>query len=143
MRLRFPLFALSHSAQALQPGRSAFNKGIVPLCFSPHFVVPISFSVGIVFNCSDHPFFNKMAKNMPKIGKTIKTILLHPLRETLKKTAKSRNNRRGGKTHTGASEYLSATQKPRQPATVNCLPSPVVRPAHAAILRVYFPYAKI
>jgi hypothetical protein len=79
MRLRFPLFLLSHIAQAIASGRCSFYQRIVPICFSPHFVVPASRStpvvlagVWVVFNCSDHPFFKKTPKNMPKMEKTIK-----------------------------------------------------------------------
>jgi hypothetical protein len=94
MRLYFPLFRLSHIAQAIASGRCPFYEAIVPLCFSPRFVVPNLFGVWIVFNCSDHPFFNKTPKNMPKIGKTIETILLRLLADPLKKQGKFGNNTR-------------------------------------------------
>jgi hypothetical protein len=72
MRLRFSSFSLSHIAQAIASGRCPFYQGIVPLCFSPHFVVPALAGVVIVFNSSSRPFFNKTPKYMPKMKKTIK-----------------------------------------------------------------------
>jgi hypothetical protein len=91
MRLRFPLFLLSHIAQAIGSGRCPFYLGIVPLCFSPHFVVPnsrstpvASFGLWIVFNCSDHPFFNKTPKTMPIMEKTIKQFIIGPPRASPK-----------------------------------------------------------
>jgi hypothetical protein len=76
MRLRFSLFSLSPIAQAIGSGRCPFDQGIVPLCFAPHFVVPNSFGVWIVFDCSDRQFFNKTPKSMPKMRKTIKQFIL-------------------------------------------------------------------
>jgi hypothetical protein len=81
-----PLFL--QVALALQPGRSAFNVGVVPLCFSPHSVTGLRSSVRIVPDCSDQQFFNKVAKNMAKMGKTIETIMLWLLADALKKQGK-------------------------------------------------------
>jgi hypothetical protein len=105
-----PLFL--QVALALQPGRSAFNAGVVPLCFSPHFVVGTSVRLRIVFNCSDRPFLNKVAKNMARIWKTIETIMLLLLADALKKQGKIGNNASHNKTHPGASTPFSATQTP-------------------------------
>jgi hypothetical protein len=71
-------------AQAPSLGRSAFNLGFVPHCFSPHFVVPISLAVWIVFNCSNRPFCHKTSKNGTFLGKTIKTIISRPAARLLK-----------------------------------------------------------
>jgi hypothetical protein len=92
MRLRFSSFPLSHIAQAIGSGRCPFYLGIVPLCFLAGFVVAtsrsiakrilwtpvVSVAVWIVFNCSDHPFFNKTPKNMPVMEKTIKQFITRP-----------------------------------------------------------------
>jgi hypothetical protein len=80
MRLRFSSFPLSHIAQAIGSGRCSFYQGIVPLCFLKQFVVATSVAVSIVFNCSDHPFFNKTPKNMPIMTKTIKQFITGPPR---------------------------------------------------------------
>jgi hypothetical protein len=74
-------------------------------CFSPRFIVPnsrsiakrtlwvakrilrtpvVSFGGRIVFNCFDHPFFNKTPKSMPKIEKTIKQFITAPPRASPK-----------------------------------------------------------
>jgi hypothetical protein len=74
MRLYFPLFPLSRIAQAIASGRCPFYEAIVPLCFSPRFVVPNLFGVWIVFNCSDRPFFNKTPKSMHWIQLTSATL---------------------------------------------------------------------
>jgi hypothetical protein len=76
MRLRSTLCSLSHVAQANGSGRCPFYQGFVPLCFSPRSVTGHRSPVGFVSNCSSRPFFNKTPKTMPKIRKTIETILL-------------------------------------------------------------------
>jgi hypothetical protein len=84
MRLQLSLFPRSNIAQAIAAGRCSFYKGIVPLCFSPHFVVPHSLGLGIVFNCSDRPFFDKTPKSMPKTEETTKQFITGPPRASPK-----------------------------------------------------------
>jgi hypothetical protein len=92
MRLRHFRFPLLFLAQALDPGRLAFRKGIVPHCFtlgrgalqpgSPTLAhaaseprcQPLLPICVIVLDCSSRPFCIKTPKNMPKMKKTIETI---------------------------------------------------------------------